>query len=81
MVKYTKKEMMKINIGLKVFWDVINQTKSDNYHMYFFDSYTDAKDYFDGCIARKSKFVSITEYRECSLGYRTKVINRYPKRK
>ncbi len=81
MVKYTHKEMMKKLNGRKIFWNVLNQTKSNNYHQYYFDSYMDAKDYFDGCIAHKSKWVLITEFNKSQSGYRTKAINEYPKRK
>lgn len=81
MVKYTHKEMMKKLNGRKILWEVYNITKSDNIHIYYFDSYTEAKDYFDGCIARKSKWVLITEFDKTPSGYRTKAINRYSMRK
>lgn len=81
MVKYSHREMRKKLIGRKVFWEVYNITKSNNIHSYFFDSYTEAKDYFDRCIARKSKWVLITEFDKTPSGYRTKAINEYPKRK
>ena len=81
MVKYTHKEMMKKLNGRKVFWEVFNQTKSNNYHQYYFDSYMDAKDYFDGCIARKSKWVWLTEFSKTPSGYYARLINGYPKRK
>ena len=82
MVKYTHNEMMKKLNGRKIFWEVLNQTKSDNIHIYYFDSYTDAKDYFDRCIARKSKGVLITEFNKNSSGYYySKAINHYSMRK
>lgn len=82
MVKYTRNEMMKKLNGRKVFWEVFNQTKSDHIHTYFFDSYTDAKDYFDRCISRKSKGVLITEFTKNRSGYYySKAINHYSKRK
>ena len=80
MVKYSHKEMRKKLIGRKVFWEVYNITKSDNIHFHFFDSYTEAKDYFDGCIAHKSKRVILTEIYEISHGnYTTKENNVFPK--
>lgn len=80
MVKYSHREMRKKLIGRKVFWEVYNITKSDNIHSYFFDSYTDAKDYFDRCIVRKSKRVILTEIYEISHGqYTTKENDVFPK--
>ena len=85
MGKYTQEtwlEMLKKRNGCKGFWEVFNITKSDHIRLYYFDSYTEAKDYFDGCIARKSKSVLITEFDKTPSGYhRTKTINEYPKRK
>lgn len=81
MVKYTLNEALKKLNGRKIYWEVMNQTKSDKIHQYFFDSYSDAKDYFDGCIARKSKLVLLSEFYMTPLGIRSRTINKYPKRK
>ena len=80
MVKYSHREMRKKLIGRKVFWEVYNITKSDNIHFHFFDSYTEAKDYFDGCIAHKSNRVILSEIYEKSPGnYSAKEKNVFPK--
>jgi len=82
MVKYTHKEMMKKLNGRKIYWEVFNQTKSDNHHVYYFDSYTDAKDYFDRCVARKAHGVLLTEFDKTRYGYYLpKTINHYSTRK
>lgn len=81
MVKYTLKEALKKLNGRKTFWEVLYQTKTDKIHQYFFDSYTEAKDYFDGCMDRNSKIVRLAEFYMTPLGIQSQMIDSYPKRK